>query len=246
VILLFLVAAVLGAAPDTPTCATASGQTACGYGCKTANGRAKCAQTPQGVCTVHDGQVRCFDPPRILSQVMDEVPVPECKVAQGKSVCGYNCSSARCASTPAGICQAQVCFDPPDEVFAVWGDAVPPPKCLAQGGRVACGYGCVAGSGSVACAKTPIGVCFVKDGTARCFDPASGVLCANGKDLERPACLEDFGQIACGYDCKSTNGKVACAQTPRGSCNDASGSVTCFDPPIDPGESTACFRATKS
>ncbi len=249
---LLLVAVLVAGAPvaDKQKCVNANGQTACGFACKSENGKAKCAQTPQGICTSYDGQIVCFDPPRILSTVLGDVPAPECKVAQGKTACGYHCTSSMsplvCAMTPVGVCEARygstVCFDPPEEVFAVWGKSVPAPKCLAQDGHIACGYGCVAASGNLACAKTPVGVCLAKDSTAKCFDPPSAAICAFGADIKRPSCVADLGQIVCGYDCKSSSGKVACAQTPRGSCADGAGGVTCFDPPIDPGESTACYR----
>ena len=247
---LCVVSLLVGAAPDKPTCVNTNGQTVCGYSCKAESGTAKCAASPHGVCTSYGGQILCFDPPKILTTVMKDVPTPECKVAQGKTACGYHCTSAMsplvCAKTPAGVCEARygktVCFDPPDEVFAVWGANVPAPKCLAQDGNVACGYGCVAASGSLACARTPVGVCLGKHSTARCFDPEPAVLCAFGEDIKRPTCLYDLGQIACGYDCKSSTQKVACALTPRGSCTDGAGGITCFDPPIDPGEATACFR----
>ena len=246
-----LFAALLAAAPDKPACVNINGQTVCGFNCKAENGTAKCAQTPAGICTSNDGKILCFDPPKILSTVLKEIPKPECKVSGGAVACGYNCTSSSkgpaCNTTPAGICEARygfaVCFDPPDEVFGVWGKDVPAPKCLSQDGHIGCGYNCVGTSGSVACAKTPVGVCLARDSAARCFDPPSGVLCALGADIKRPSCVFESGQIFCGYDCKSTSGRTACAQTPRGTCTDGAGGITCFDPPIDPGEATACLRS---
>ena len=110
-IALTLVAVLAGAVPDKPTCVNTNGQTVCGYACKAESGTAKCAQTPQGICTSHGGELLCFDPPRILSEVLGQVPAPECKVAQGKAACGYHCTSAMsplvCAKTPAGVCEAR-------------------------------------------------------------------------------------------------------------------------------------------
>ena len=128
--------------------------------------------------------------------------------------------------------------EPPDDVVLIWGRAAPKPTCRGA----VCGYGCVASGAAVACAKTPAGVCLATGGRAKCFDPDLAVLCAYGPRVRRPACLVEQGQIACGYDCKATQGKVACAATPRGTCNAMSGSVTCSDPPLDPGAMTACFR----
>lgn len=129
-------------------------------------------------------------------------------------------------------------FEPSEVVSLVWGKDLPRVRCV---GKV-CGFTCVTAGASTVCAKTPVGVCLAKDGKAKCFDPPSAALCADGREIRRPACLADSGELACGYDCKATAGKVACATTPRGSCNAMSGNVICSDPVVDPGASTACFR----
>lgn len=249
-VLVTLVAVLAGAAPDKPSCVNINGTTACGFACKAEGGNAKCAKTPQGICASSGGQILCFDPPPIVAEVMKAVPAPECKVEQGKLACGYHCTSAmselRCTKTPAGVCEARygktVCFDPPDEVFAIYGADVPPPKCISAEGHIACGYNCTSGSGgTVACTTTPMGVCLARDSAPKCFDPSREVICAYGRGIQRPECKYESGLITCGYDCKATGGKMACAQTPKGSCSDGAGGITCFDPPLGPGEASACF-----
>ncbi len=250
---LSVVALLLSAAPDKPSCVNINGTTACGYNCKADNGAAQCAQTPQGICATRGGKIFCFDPPAILTQVMKSVPEPECKVdtMHDKLVCGYHCTSAlselRCNRTPNGVCEARygktVCFDPPDEVYAIWKNAIPSPKCVSHDGNIACGYNCTSGSnGTIACSTTPVGVCLAHDSVPICFDPAPAQLCAYGANIKRPECKYESGTITCGYDCKSTSGKMACAQTPKGMCTDGAGGITCFDPPLGPGEATTCLR----
>jgi hypothetical protein len=46
-------------------------------------------------------------------------------------------------------------------------------------------------------------------------------------------CLTQFGQTACGYDCKAAYGQVRCAQTAYGSCHAAYGQVGCGPAPVD-------------
>ena len=248
--LISVIVVLAGAAPDKPTCVNTNGTTACGYNCKAESGAAKCAQTPQGICASNGGQIVCFDPPAIVLQVMKSAPGPECKTDQGKMVCGYHCASSMsplaCTRTPAGVCEARygqtVCFDPADELLAVYGADVPAPKCLAQDGQIACGYNCTAGNGMVACSKTPMGACLARDSSPKCFDPAIEQVCAYGAQIKRAECKYDSGQITCGYDCKTTGGKMACAKSPKGTCTDGAGGITCFDPPLAPGDGTLCFH----
>lgn len=40
-------------------------------------------------------------------------------------------------------------------------------------------------------------------------------------------CLTSNGVAACGYDCKATNGTVACARAPWGRCVTTNGRVFC-------------------
>lgn len=44
-------------------------------------------------------------------------------------------------------------------------------------------------------------------------------------------CVTTNGVGACGYDCKLTNGRAACARTPLGACVTTNGQIFCNDPP---------------
>lgn len=46
-----------------------------------------------------------------------------------------------------------------------------------------------------------------------------------------PQCLTGFDKTACGFQCLAAHGKVLCARTPEGVCDDSSDTVTCWDPP---------------
>lgn len=85
------------------SCIVVNGEPACGFECRIASGKAKCASTPYGVCTAPDGHVKCWDPPRGVHKKA------ECVVFNGEAACGYDCKIAsgkgRCANTPDGKCQ---------------------------------------------------------------------------------------------------------------------------------------------
>ena len=51
------------------------------------------------------------------------------------------------------------------------------------------------------------------------------------QQLPEPQCINAYGMIQCGYDCKAAYGQIACAQTPFGACIAAYGQVQCGDPP---------------
>ncbi len=246
-------AAVLLAAlvfSQAPECVTANGQRVCGYDCKRPGGSAQCAQTPAGICSDSAGRIICFDPPIWLSRVYGKnVPKPACLWRGQNGACGYDCKAqldqVGCAATPQGVCIAQynkvLCFDPQPALYGVYGKGIPEPRCLAQDGHLACGYGCKSTGGRLACAATPHGVCEERDGQLVCFDPDKLVLCARGKGTPKPACLMGFGQLVCGYDCKAASGRVACAQTPDGTCDTAGANApTCFDPPVR-GTNDSCL-----
>ncbi len=46
-----------------------------------------------------------------------------------------------------------------------------------------------------------------------------------------PACLSEYGQTACGYQCTAQYGQLRCARTPFGACRAEYGQVVCWDPP---------------
>lgn len=163
-----------------PTCINSFGRTACGYHCRADAGSVGCAQTEMGICGSSHGKVRCFDPPQPLVQLFGAgLPRPECRTLLGQVACGYGCVSAlgqvRCAQTPAGVCAASTvevqCFDPPWQVYARHGLAVPPPRCVTNVEQIACGYACAGSAQELRCAQTPAGRCQRYDGQVTCWDP---------------------------------------------------------------------------
>jgi hypothetical protein len=247
---LLLLLAVPAQDPAVPGCRTVNGLTACGYGCRTDAQRPRCARTPEGRCTLLDGQAVCFDPPTFLTRVYGAaLPAPECRSFEGQVACGYRCAAqagqVRCARTPQGVCHGRsgqvVCFDPSAAVYAVWGVDTPPAECRTVGEHTVCGYRCVAGLEGVRCASTPAGVCRSEGGRVACFDPPAALLCAHGRDVPTPQCRSSEGQPVCGYGCASAYGRAACARTPQGVCRVAESQVHCFDPPVVPAADRACL-----
>jgi hypothetical protein len=108
---------------------------------------------------------------------------------------------------------------------------IPQPTCLAQYGQTACGHHCVANFGQVRCAQTPFGTCSSGAGTVACWDPPPVVRQVLRERTPRPACVANYGQIACGYECASGFDQVQCAQTPFGACKADAGKIVCGDPP---------------
>ncbi len=242
-----------GSGPNSgPTCRSIDGQVACGYACKSDGLRARCAQTPQGRCTVVDGQAVCFDPPAYVVQAYGSaLPEPECKTIDGVVACGYGCATdfgkVKCARTPAGVCRAHegdiACFDPPAAVFALFGRETPRVECRTQGTRLACGYKCLSSAEGVKCAATPLGVCKAENQRLTCFDPPAGALCAHGKAIPPPTCRSNDGTPVCGYACTAAFSRAACAATPSGVCKVFDSAVYCFDPPAALDSNTGCLAA---
>jgi hypothetical protein len=108
---------------------------------------------------------------------------------------------------------------------------LPAASCLSSQGRTACGYACRASASEVRCASTPYGVCHVFNGGVHCFDPPLVSLHHPPDEGLRPECKEVRGQVACGFHCRVTEGKAACARTPYGLCQEHFGELTCWDPP---------------
>ncbi len=104
-------------------------------------------------------------------------------------------------------------------------------KCVTVGGTRTCGYECAENGAKAACAQTPNGVCGKNSAMVTCFDPPLYLTGALGGSVPKPTCETDGVTVACGYDCKKENGKVACAETPSGICTRQYGAITCFDPP---------------
>lgn len=167
-------------------------------------------------------------------------PAPECRVSNGVQVCGFSCvlhpKGAKCAQTPQGVCLVLAgearCFDPPEEVRWHAEPADPKPTCKANRAQVACGYACEVSHTEVACAKTPWGRCSRRDDAIACWDPTEMAIHAVSRELSSARCVRTTQAFACGWDCKTTDEKAACAQTPQGRCSVHRGEVQCFDAPL--------------
>jgi hypothetical protein len=182
-----------------------------------------------------------------------DTPAPyRCITVYGRTECGYRCEATNgdvgCAATPAGVCVTTggklTCWDPPEWVRAHYRERLPTPECLTKSGETACGYHCWSHDGDVQCAESPDGVCGNSRDEIKCWDPSPATYCVEtGRPLPRPRCVVYDGQIACGYNCETRNGEVACAQTPAGKCIAEHGEVRCFDPPApvlcEPGKPCA-------
>ena len=162
---------------------------------------------------------------------------PKCLTVDGSRVCGYDCKSlggeARCAQTPAGVCETGggttiVCFDPPAWLSRVM--SIPKPKCVWRGAKGACGYDCKTQGDSVGCAQTPRGRCVTAYDKVACADPPAAAYGVHGDSPPSPTCLAKEGLVACGYACLSSGPELACAATPWGVCAILGAKVQCFDP----------------
>jgi hypothetical protein len=111
--------------------------------------------------------------------------------------------------------------------------APPPPKasCLYAHGKTVCGYACRASPSDVRCASTPYGICAVFNDEVHCFDPLPASIHHPPDEGLVPECKAVRGEVACGFNCLVTQGKVACAKTPYGVCREHFDELTCWDPP---------------
>lgn len=236
-------------APLPPECiVSGSGERVCGYGCISAYGGARCAETPLGTCSSSSDTLTCWDPPPLVRVVADAkaalgvvVPRASCVTTGGKTACGYHCISGsdqvQCAQTPWGVCKAGdgslACWDPPAAVLASFAAAPsqpsPRPKCISVSGSIACGYDCAASSSNLACSQTPNGVCHVENDRATCWDApvdARGVAFSGASTLACMSTLSPGGRV-CGYACLASGTRVACASDPQGHCAESRGEIRC-------------------
>jgi hypothetical protein len=105
-----------------PECKSVNGESACGFNCIMAKGKAACARTPYGVCREHFGELKCWDPSDdTIHAYGSDLQRPACLTASTAIGCGYDCKADRaevkCAETPRGRCEKHgadlICFDPP-------------------------------------------------------------------------------------------------------------------------------------
>jgi len=236
-ILVIMVAS--GDASAAPDCLTSDGKTACGFHCVSGEGQVRCAQTPEGACSVDSGVVACWDPPAILRRVFrDGLPPAQCVTTYGQTACGYSCETnsdhASCAQTPFGSCVASdghvACWDPPAAVIVARREKTPPAQCIASSGKLACGYHCIAHDGVVRCAQTPEGTCRLEQGKVLCWDPPLDSLGAVFEPTAELACLEGVDGRACGYRCIATSTHSACGASRNDSCRSEASRIVCGSP----------------
>jgi hypothetical protein len=222
-------------------CVHAFGKTACGYACKVSDSQVRCAQTPQGVCSVGSGIVACWDPPPLLRTVFGgQLPRPTCITSSGQTACGYQCVSnydrVLCAQTPLGACKANegrlVCWDPPAQVIASRRERTPQASCASAYGKVACGYNCVANHGVVRCSETPDGTCREDFERVFCWDPpleATAALFAPSSEL---ACMNASEERSCGFRCLAIANQAKCGASRGDSCRLERDTIVCAAPEI--------------
>jgi hypothetical protein len=175
----------------------------------------------------------------LLSAVSGQFPAEQCTSAYGQTRCGYGCVSGygqlKCAATPLGVCKAAYgevrCWDPDRAVLENATRRTPAAQCLANYGKIACGWSCVANYGEVKCAQTPSGVCVADYGKLHCEDPEPAIRTPpprmNRAPVPQQQCLSQYGTTVCGYGCVAGYGQVRCSRVPGGVCAAAYGSITC-------------------
>lgn len=87
---------------------------------------------------------------------------------------------------------------------------------------------CLTSNGNAACARTPWGNCAATMGRIFCGDPSWETLHVL-REPPQVECATTNGKGACGYDCKTAVGQVACASSPWGRCVTSVGRITCSD-----------------
>jgi hypothetical protein len=189
-LLLLLAAAPAAPAPAAPPpppaplpleCRVSNGVEVCGYHCVVHPKGAQCARTPEGLCTVLDGEVLCWDPPEEVRLHLDAArgATPQCKSKYGTRACGYLCTSSPtkldCTQSPWGACKTHfddlLCWDPPQATIHTFANDLSGVQCVATQMGIACGWNCRTAYQQAACAQTPEGRCSVYQGKVQCVDP---------------------------------------------------------------------------
>lgn len=223
-------------APE-PQCVFSEGKTACGYACRISDHQLRCAQTPQGVCSVGSGIVACWDPPPLVKTLLGRrAPRPTCVTSYGQTACGYDCianyDQVQCAQTPFGACKANegkvACWDPPAAVLASSRWSTPPASCETGFGQVGCGYNCIADHGVVRCSETPDGTCRSERGTVYCWDPPFEATAPAFNAASELACIQAGGDRSCGYGCLAIPGQGRCGSSRSDSCHVKEQKIVCL------------------
>ena len=221
-----------------PQCLHSYGKTACGYGCKASDRQVRCAQTPQGVCSVGSGILACWDPPPLVKAIFGRhAPRPSCVTSSGQTACGYHCvanyDQVQCAQTPFGACRANegkvACWDPPAAVLASRQETTPRASCEIGFGKVNCGYHCIANHGVVRCAETPDGTCRAERDTVYCWDPpldSTGAVWSAASEL---ACIQAGSDRSCGFRCLAIPNQGRCGPSRADSCRVKEDKIECVE-----------------
>jgi len=95
-----------------PECITSGDKIVCGYHCMSFAGTLRCAQSPDGKCSVEQGNLVCWDPPLdTYPVVVDSATERACIDGYQGRACGYRCmATARfsgCGTDRDDICRAQ-------------------------------------------------------------------------------------------------------------------------------------------
>lgn len=102
-------------------CVHNSGQVVCGYHCAAHHGDLRCAQTPEGTCSVRQDKLVCWDPPLdSYANPFDPATELACIDAAAGRSCGYHCIAtsqySACGLLRADVCRAEpggiVCKSP--------------------------------------------------------------------------------------------------------------------------------------
>ena len=219
-----------------PQCLHSMGKTACGYHCKASDGQVRCAQTPQGICSVGSGIVACWDPPPLVRTALGRnAPRPTCVTSFGQTACGYDCvanyDQVQCAQTPFGACRANegkvACWDPPAVVLAARRARTPDASCEAAFGKVSCGYHCIANHGVVRCAETPDGTCRAERDTVFCWDPPLDVTGVVWNAAAELACIQASADRSCGFRCLAIPNEGRCGASRSDACRVEESKIVC-------------------
>ncbi len=201
--------------PPHPThrkaqCISAGINMACGYDCKSAGANVKCANTPDGICTVKGAQINCWDPQPQAQQYRPAPPAQQ-----------YRPAAPAQQYRPAAPAQQYRPAPPPARPRPAQQPAAQS-ECANAGINSACGYDCKTAGINVKCAQTPAGACIAVGVNILCWDPPY-------RTNRKAECISAGINMACGYDCKAAGINVKCSSNPNGRCIVNGINITCSE-----------------
>jgi hypothetical protein len=99
-----------------PECISNGGNIACGYHCLAHEGVQRCAQSPEGTCSVEQGTLICWDPPPETYPVtFDPGTERACLDGYQGRTCGYRCM-ATLRYSACGLSAQDVCRSEPEGI----------------------------------------------------------------------------------------------------------------------------------